>query len=381
MELTGDMMSQLLLLNNSKVDYNFSKRNTTRKIRLGILLQAFGEHSETYATLPDFIHLNRDEYEVFIFVLKITGSGPEVEYKEYYDHIVEISSTQIQLSVSKIREKDLDIMLIGTNITALANHNALIATHRLARIQAVQFCNPCTTGIKNVDYFITSHSFNLDPEDFTEQLIFTQHSSICFEGNSFTVNASPDISREKLGIPRDATTFITGANFYKFTWELKEFWIKLLQQNPNTYLVIFPFGPAWTDRYPVHEFNSTFKKQFSAIGVNPDRLIILKPMPSRKGIRQAVGLCDIYLDSFPYSGATSLLDPLHTGLPVVCLKTASIRGGQGSAMLEDMGLTELITSDKQEYLQLASKLCTDLEYRSYISGLIRDKMAKKSAIS
>ena len=375
MKLSADMMRQFLVLNNYHVDYHFPKRDTTHKIRLGILLQALGEHSETYATLSDFIHLNRDEYEIFIFVLKITGSRIEMEYKNFYDHLIEISPTQIQLSVNQIRNANLDIMLIGTNITALANHNALISTHRLARVQAVQFCNPCTTGIKNIDYFITSHSFSLKQEDFTERLIFNQHSSICFEGNNFSAPTSPDISREKLGIPQDCTAFVTGANFYKFTWELKEFWIELLRQNPNSYLIIFPFGPAWTDKYPVHEFNNIFKNQFKANGVDPDRLIILKPMPTRKNVRQAVSLCDIYLDSFPYSGATSLLDPLHTALPIICLKTASIRGGQGSAMLEDIGLTELITTTKEEYLQLAKKLADDHEYRLYISDLIREKMA------
>ena len=374
MKLFADLMRKLLILNNATIDFDFKKRNNKRKIRLGILLQAFGEHTETYATLPTFTHLDKDEYEIFAFVLRISNSSQEQQYRDHYNHIIEISPSEIAQSVAKIREADLDILLIGTNITALANHNALITSHRLARVQAVHFCNPCTTGIKNIDYFITGKNFALNQNDFTEKLIFTKHSGICFEGNTIVKPATLKLTRNNLGIPDNSIAFIAGANFYKLTWELREFWAKLLKQIPNSCLLLFPFGPAWTDKYPVNEFKESIYTQFTDLGVEPSRLIISKALPAREDIRKAVSLCDIYLDSFPYSGATSLLDPLYTNIPIVCMKTNTIRGGQGSGMLEDMELTELIAKNENEYSAIASKLAHDTEYRQYISTIIKEKM-------
>ena len=374
MKLTANMMRELLVLNNAAVEYTFPERNITGKIKLGILLQALSEHTETYATLPAFTNLNRDEYEIFVYVLKITNSSQELQYKDCYDHIIEISATQIPQSVNKIREANLDIILIGTNVTALANHNALISTHRLARVQAVHFCNPCTTGIKNIDYFITGNNYDLKQEDFTEKLIYNKHSGVCFEAATTVKPATLEITKASLGVPDDGIIFITGANYYKFTWELREFWAKLLNEIPNSYLLTLPFGPAWTNKYPVSEFNQSIQKQFAEIGVEQNRLIIIKPLPTREDVRRAVGLCDIYLDSFPYSGATSLLDPLHTNVPVVCMKTNSIRGGQGCGMLEDVGLTELIANTEEEYLELAKRLANDIEYRKKISNTIQETM-------
>ncbi len=379
MTLSAKMMRELLLRNNAQVDYTFAPRNENRKIRLGILLQAFSEHTETYATLPAFTHLDKTEYEIFAFVLKITHSQQELQYRDCYDQIIEISPTQIPHSVSQIREADLDILLIGTNITALANHNALISTHRLARIQAVHFCNPCTTGIENIDYFITSSYFSLQAKDFTEQLILTKNSSICFEGNTIVKPATLALTRENLGIPENSIAFVTGANFYKFTWELREFWAKLLEAVPNSYLVTYPFGPAWTDKYPVNEFNTEIHQQFTEHNIEASRLIILKPLPTREDVRQAVGLCDIYLDSFPYSGATSLLDPLYTAIPMICMRTESVRGGQGSGMLEDIGLNELIAQNETEYLAIAVKLAQDPVYRQRLSTIIQEKMQANPA--
>ena len=374
MELFAEIMRKLLIHNNAAVDFDFAKRDKKGKIRLGILLQAFGEHTETYATLPTFTHLDKNEYEIFAFVLRISNSSQELQYKDCYNHIIEISPSEIAQSVVKIREADLDILLIGTNVTALANHNALITSHRLARIQAVHFCNPCTTGIKNIDYFITGKNFDLNQQDFTEKLIYTKHSGVCFEGNTIVKPATLELTRTSLGIPDNSIAFITGANFYKLTWELREFWANLLKQIPNSCLLIFPFGPAWTDKYPVNEFKNSVHTQFYDLGVEPSRLIISKALPAREDIRKAVGLCDIYLDSFPYSGATSLLDPLYTSTPVVCMKTNTIRGGQGSAMLEDMGLTELIATNKNEYSAIAIKLAQDIDYRRSISTIIKEKM-------
>lgn len=379
MQIFGDIMRQFLLMNNAVIDYDFGPRDTSRKIRLGILLQAFGEHTETYATLPVFTHLDKTEYEIYAFVLRITNSSQELQYRECYDHIIEISATQIPQSVAKFREADLDILLIGTNVTALATHNTIIANHRLARVQAVHFCNPCTTGIANMDCFITGNNLDLNPDNFTEKLLHTNHSGICFEGNTVVKPVSLQITREALQIPENALAFVTGANFYKFTWELKEFWIRLLKEIPDSYLITFPFGPAWTNKYPVHEFNQLLSRQAKDNGLDPSRIIILKPLPTREDVRQAVGLCDIYLDSFPYSGATSLLDPLHTGVPVICMRTASVRGGQGSSMLEDIGLTELIADNEEEYLNLARRLAEDTEYRSHIAGQIREKMQDNPA--
>ncbi len=375
MKSFAELMQRLLIINKAAISHQFSEHESKQKIRLGILLQGLSEHTETYATLPTFINLDRDKYEISVFVLRITNSSQEQQYKKHFDHLIEISATDIPKSVRMIREQNLDILLIGTNITALANHNALISTHRLARIQAVHFCNPCTTGINNIDYFITGDNFNLKQEDFTEKLIFTKYSGVCFEGNTVVKPAAYTITRKDLGLPDNATVFITGANFYKFTYELKEFWAKLLKEIPDSYLLTLPFGPAWTNKYPVNEFIASINKQLKDNDIDPARIIIMKPLPTREDVRRAVGVCDIYLDSFPYSGATSLLDPLSNNLPVVCLKTETIRGGQGSGMLEDIGLTKLIANTEDEYIAIVKKLVNDTEYRASISATIKERMS------
>ena len=53
--------------------------------------------------------------------------------------------------VETIRNDDLDILLIGTNVTAITNHITLLALHRLARIQLTSTSSCVTTGMKHID--------------------------------------------------------------------------------------------------------------------------------------------------------------------------------------------------------------------------------------
>jgi predicted O-linked N-acetylglucosamine transferase (SPINDLY family) len=103
-------------------------------------------------------------------------------------------------------------------------------------------------------------------------------------------------------------------------------------------------------------------------------VIVLSPAPSKADILQRLRLCDVYLDSFPFSGATSLLDPLEVGLPAVVMDGASFRALVGPALLRGIGMDELIAGDPDAYMALAIKLAGDAALRAGLASRIREKM-------
>ena len=155
MQKFAKILKQYLKLNYAKIDYSFPVRKKSNKIKLGIFLSAFGEHTETYATIPAFRHIDKEKFEIYVYVLHDTNSMQQKQYENCIDHFTVLSITNFPQSIDQIRKHNLDILLFGTNVTAVYSPNIIYASHRLARIQAVHFCNPCTTGIKNIDYFIT----------------------------------------------------------------------------------------------------------------------------------------------------------------------------------------------------------------------------------
>ena len=90
------------------------------------------------------------------------------------------------------------------------------------------------------------------------------------------------------------------------------------QAIPGSYLVIHPFNPNWSHSYPIERFCAEFDQVFASYGLDPKRLVISSVnFPSRTDVKELLRVGDVYLDTFPFGGVNSLIDPLEIGLPVV----------------------------------------------------------------
>lgn len=124
--------------------------------------------------------------------------------------------------------------------------------------------------------------------------------------------------RSDLGGAGDSSViFISGANYYKIIPEVREAWAEIIRAVPESLLVLYPFNPNWRKSYKEDFFTEQVQAVFTAHGIETDRLVVLEQLPDPSDVREYLRLADIYLDSFPYSGAASLMDPLFTGLPPV----------------------------------------------------------------
>ena len=113
--------------------------------------------------------------------------------------------------------------------------------------------------------------------------------------------------------------------------------------------------------------------------IDSKRLVVIKPLPSKSDIKKCLELADIYLDSFPYGGATSLLDPLMLGLPPVVVEGNALRFRQGSALLREINIEDLIADGEESYINLAVKLATNSEWRQQKRQEIQEKMRQNPA--
>src|SRR5690606_27129086 len=86
-------------------------------------------------------------------------------------------------------------------------------------------------------------------------------------------------------------------------------------------------------------------------------------------------IADVYLDTYPFSGSISVVDPLELGMPVVVREGATHRGRMATALLREIGVTDLITHSEDEYVALAATLATDARRRQDVSERIRSAMA------
>ena len=370
---------ELFLKNNGcEVDYEFAERPVNRKkIRLGVLAAHFTPGSETFAYLPVYEYLSRD-FEVILYSLNQTGH-PLEEYCRSCANSFKLLPQNLSEQVQRIRADDLDLLFIATNVTAVTNQICLLASHRLARTQATSGGSVVTTGMRHMDYYISGTLTDPSPtaqEYYREKLVKLEGTAHCFSYGCEEVKATVEVERENLGISEEAVIFISGANFFKIVPELIHTWAKIIAEVPNSVLVLLPFGPNWSNAYPKQAFENNLNKVFSQYEISTERLLILdpQPVPNREDVKEYFKIADLYLDSYPFSGTTSLIEPLQVNLPVISRQGHNFRSAMGAAMVRSLDVPDLVADSEESYIQLAVKLGTNPELRKQTSDRIKQKM-------
>ena len=371
-------------LKNSRgqeIDYEFSIGGSKQsKIRVGILAWYFTPKSETFATLPIYKYLNRDKFQIILFNLDTINHRIERYCAGHADAMIQLPDN-LSEQVEKIRQAELDILFISTNVTAATNPVTLLALHRLARIQIVDANSPVTTGMRHIDYYISSklsEPKNNAEQHYTETLIKLDSPPQCFDfGTEEKILPTIKINRENLGIDKNSVVYISGANYYKIIPEVEATWAKIIANVPNSVLVLYPFNPNWSPSYPVNIFRRRITSTFAQHNIREERLIILAAAPNRADVQERLKIADIYLDSYPYSGMTSLIDPLEVGLPIVVLEGEYSRSQKGASLLRELQISDLITKNEEDYIQLAINLGKNHELRQEKGAQIQQKMGSK----
>lgn len=373
----AEIIEYTLKNRNSQVDYTFAERTANQqKIRLGILKDHFNLSTETLATLPVFEHLDKNQFEIILYANWSSGQTLEQYCQSRADKLVNLPEN-LSDRVQIMRADDLDILFIGTNITELNKPLTELVQHRLARVQVASIASPVTTGTRNIDYYIAGNLMAPAPtaqEQYREKLINIEGSGLCFRFPIASPASTVNPTRASWGATDRTPIFISGANFYKIIPELTETWAKIIAAVPNSVLVLYPFGPAWNNSYPALPFLERLQTIFAQYGIDKRRLILINTLPSPADIKECLKLADIYLDSYPYSGATSLLDPLEIGVPAIAWEGNTLRSRQASALLRELQIPELIANNEQAYVQLAVTLGTNPQLRQRYRQQIQQNM-------
>ncbi len=351
------------------------------KVRVGILAKHFAPGTETFSTLPLFEALDRQQFEVFLYATQSQPSALEDYCQEMTDKWT-VLPADTSLAVQQIREDALDVMLLGTNVTASGQGGTALALHRLARVQITNFASPVTTGFSFVDYYLSGTL--LESADnavhYTEKLLRLEGAGYCFSYQAVSEPSSHISvpSREDWAKNPDTVVMMSGAFILKIIPEVLETWARILAATTDTVLVLYPFAPSWIDG--AERLATAFTEHLQTVlkrhKVATERLIILPPLAGQQAVQACLRQADLYLDSFPYSGSHSTVDALLAGIPPVVIQGQCVRFNQAAAALMDINLTECIAEDEHAYEALAIKLAENPEWRIQLAEYIQEKMRK-----
>lgn len=370
-ELRGRLLTRAVGAQRDTFD-PLAEPRVGRRLRVGFVNRHFGPQTETYTTLPTFEQLDPERFEVHLFAHRLTDTPLEA-YCRQHTHTFHLLPDDVGAQLDTLRNAQLDVVVFGTNVTAVFNEVTRLALYRSAPLQVVNNSSCITSGLPHVDLYVSGDLTETAEActHFSERLGLLPGAAHAFNYDADRQEPTTAWTRALLGIPDDAVVFVTAANYFKIIPEMRTVWARLLAAVPGSHLVVHPFNPNWSSTYPIQRFDAEFSRTLAAHGVEATRLhLSTEKFPSRADVKALLSVGDVYLDTFPFGGVNSLIDPLELGLPTLTWEGDTFRSRMGAALLRQLALPELIHTDEAAYLATAQRLGQDHSARAALRNRI-----------
>ncbi|APB35007.1 Putative O-linked N-acetylglucosamine transferase, SPINDLY family [Gloeomargarita lithophora Alchichica-D10] len=324
------------------------------KLRVGFLSHTLRKHSVGWLMRWYINYTNRQKLDFYMYALVNQPDSfahqfllPECQACVYY--------RDPKAMAEQIYRDEVDILIDLDSVTL--NVIGVVLAQKPAPVM-VSWLGWDAMGSPAMDYFVVDP--HVLPEDaqnhYTETLWRLPHCYIAVDG--FEVGV-PTLRREYLDIPNDATIFYSAQASYKRHDETVGLQLEILKQVPHSYLLLKGVG----DQQGIQEFFSDLAQK---TGVNPDRLKFLERDANEYIHRANMGIADVILDTYPYNGATTTLEALWVGVPLVTRVGQQYAARNSYSFLVNCGITEGIAWSAEEYVEWGIRLGTDAKLRQNI---------------
>ncbi len=367
--ISGSIETLLLRDGHDLAGADIVAREPAAVSRLAILLRHGEAAPETWIVRSLLAALDRSRFDVSLFLLETSSpDAPLLEGEEVFA----LGHLPLGMAVAEIRRARPDIALIGSVFLGYGTLSTVCA-HRLAPRQiALSSVSPLTTGFRSVDAFVIGDL--VTPTTAKDDYVETLHrapgtgQAFCFGPEAVDEPDCAEAWRARLGIGADAVVLVSGAMHDKIVPELLATWLRILVETPNAVLLLYPFARNWARNFDAFQFLERIDRACQATGMARDRVHVLSPIEHHT-VRVCLSHADLYLDSFPYSGATTVVEALSTGLPVVAKAGSSQRCHQGAGWLTAFDLTDCVAETPDDYVRIATRIAGN--------GKVRKALRKK----
>lgn len=239
---------------------------------------------------------------------------------------------------------------------------AQLAALRLAPIQCVAWDTPLTSGAPAIDYFLSSEL--MEPLDvsghYSEELVRLPGIGVNFAKPVIPTVLLPK-TRSDFGLRDDAVVYLCCQSIFKYSPEQDDLVVRIARQVPNSQFVFL-----MTSSVVGADLRRRLERSFAAAGLRAQEHCILLPEMDVLDYWNLLRLGDVSLDTLGWSGGVSTLETIACGLPIVTLPGPLMRSRHSSAILQQLGVTETVARDTDDYVNLAVALGTDRERRQTI---------------
>ena len=218
---------------------------------------------------------------------------------------------------------------------------------RLARLQFTTWGHPVTTGIPNMDHFLSTR--HAEPEGaqrfYSERLVALENPP------SFYYRPRPPQAfdlRAHLGLGPSDRIYASLQTLYKVHPDFDDALVRILRSDPAARVVLIAARrEGW---------NAKLRRRIARAGPDvADRVIFMPPvsLPEYLGALRAA---DALLDTFHFGGGCSSYESFGMSMPVVTLPGERMRSRITAGLYRRMGQSRWIARDAEDFVRLAQQM-------------------------
>ncbi len=336
---------------------NLSTVGRNRRLKIGYISHYLRSHSVGWLARWLLAHHKRDRFEIHLYLMLYQDIGDPLQawYVNQAEHCHKLGADSEKIA-EQIYDDEIDILVDLDSLT-LSNTCKVMAL-KPAPIQ-VTWLGWDASGLPAIDYFIADPYVLPDnvQEYYQETIWRLPQTYIAVDG--FEVGV-PTLRREDLNIPGDAVVYYSGQRGYKRHPDITRLQMRIIKEVPHSYFLIKGLG----DEAAISSF---FTELAASEGVERDRLRFLPIVAAESVHRANLGIADVVLDTYPYNGATTTLETLWMGIPLVTRVGEQFAARNSYTMMINAGITEGIAWTDEEYVQWGIRLGQDPDLRKHIS--------------
>jgi protein O-GlcNAc transferase len=342
------------------------RKTGARPLRIGYVSSFFQDHNWMKAVWGLINHHDRRRFEIHLF-----SDAPAAKIQHGYrghsqDRFHDTTGLSNGALSQLIERAEIDVLVDLNGYSTM--RRLPLFNLRPAQVIAGWFNMFATSGISSYDYLIGDDQV-IPPEEekfYCEKIVRVPGSYLTFE-----VTYPVPAVAEPPFLSNGAITFGCLAPQYKITKEVIGAWSGILQQVPNSSLILKnrTFAAPGARQF-VH---GLFEKH----GVSPQRIRLDGPSDHYRFL-ETYGAIDVALDTFPYNGGTTTTEAIWQGVPVVAFSGDRWASRTSASILRAATLGDLVGRGLEDYIALAISLANSPDRLADLRRNMRSRLCDSS---
>lgn len=307
------------------------------------------------------------DFEVYLITSVNAAQLSDAQGQEMAHHVLRISDYDLKQSRQVVADAELDILVyleVGNQ-----HLSYLMAFARLAPIQCVWGGLPDTSGIPNMDYFISTQGAEPEnPERFyTETLLLFSRSPGIFKQMLPEGECKP---KEAYGlIGGDARNYVCPVMLHKMHPDMDDIFASILAHDDKAHIILFRSPQIYFQKNTEARLQRTMPAEHYA-------RVHFVPFQPRNDFLHLLTLADAVLDTLHYSFGTTAYLAFSVGVPFITCRGQFLRGRAGAYLYDQMEIPDCVVESKEDYVACALEIAQDTAKRDALKALINERSAR-----